>query len=525
MSSLDALVELSTLAGSALPPEEAVRRSLVLLRSGLAASDVHLVYGDANFHAFSTSPQGQLSDVALWLVSRDLTSRREPNAFDSEGEHVVRFREAKARGASDYVSAMIPMPGRTAEMIVARGPWARGLGVNRLAFLQAALPTLALLLERRLDANRAERQRSQLNAMANITRVMAESEEPEDVLTSIAGTIAGVSGIDYISVDIVDERGHVQLRCINVERPGTEELRYRWKRGAERADPVRTLVLRTGRPALFPDAQNDERIPEAGRSFFVRTLIRSAAVFPLVTKDEVLGVLSAASHHPHTFDGAEVELLEVLAAQVATAVKGIQLYRQLAQSRAQLSEVNEQLLESMGVEHHLARTDELTGIPNRRFIDETVDAECARSSRYGQPLSVVLADLDHLKEINDSFGHAVGDAMLRHVARLARETCRNVDVVGRYGGDEFVFVLPNTGLEEAAGLAERFRQRLEESRLRDRNGGLVLSTASLGVAEWRPSEIDAPPSLLPKADRAMYAAKASGRNCTMLSEGDSARAA
>jgi diguanylate cyclase (GGDEF)-like protein len=354
--------------------------------------------------------------------------------------------------------------------------------------------------------------------------VLSDAEDMETVLTSIATTIAAVTKIDYISIDLVEADGTVKLRCLPSPRPGTEELTERWKQGAKRADPVRDAVISTRMPMLFADAQRDERVPASGRNFFVRTLIRSTGVLPLLTKDEVLGVLSLASHRPIPFTADEVDLYEGLATQVATAVKGIQLYHQLAESRGELQRLNAQLQESMGIEHHLARTDTLTGIPNRRFIEETVNTEVARAKRYGQQLSLVMADVDDLKSINDEFGHACGDEMLRFVAELARGTCRNVDVVGRYGGDEFLFVLPATGREEAAAFAERFRRCLAESPVPTVSGGTLHVTASFGVSQWD-DHMDEAASLIRQADRAMYAAKTDGRNRTMVAIGNAARAA
>jgi diguanylate cyclase (GGDEF)-like protein len=339
------------------------------------------------------------------------------------------------------------------------------------------------------------------------------------VLTSIVGTIATITGIDYVVIDIIDADGTVSLRCMNTSRAGTEELRERWQRGANRPDPVRDEVLRTGVAFLAPDAQNDERVPENGRNYFIHTLIRSTACFPLRARDETLGIMSIASHRPLAFPPQEVELLEGLAAQVAATVKGIQLYRRLAESRQELQRVNNQLHANMGIEHHLARTDALTGIPNRRFIDEIVELEVGRARRYGQPLSVIMADVDGLKGINDGYGHHAGDEVLRFVAELARETCRAVDVAGRYGGDEFVFVLPSTELADAVALAERFRERLT-GHLSSRSAGPLPVTASIGVAEWNSDTMTDPVSLVRQADRGMYLAKDAGRNRTVAAEGE-----
>ena len=517
--------ELSALANAVLPPDEAVQQSLPIMTSALGAQEVFLVYGhDGGFRAFGTSQNLGLSDVAIWLVHHDLTSRGRPCAFDVEEGRVINFRGAGSRKRATYVAAKIPMTS-AGEMLVARGSWPAGVGQQRATFIESSLPALALLLERRLDATRAERRRNEMNAIANIARVLSESEDLETVLESIGGSIAAITNIDYVSIDVMEDDGNVKLRTTNSMRPGTEMLRDRWRAGANRPDPVRDLVFRTRRTMLMPDVQNDERIPEKGRRFFINTLIRSTAMFPLVVKDESLGVLSFASHRPLKFSEREVELLEGLAAQVAFAIKGISLYHELSESREELQRLNDQLQESMSIQHRLARTDALTGIPNRRFMDETLEAEVARARRYGQPVSLVMADVDELKTINDTYSHSAGDEVLRAVARLARESCREVDVVGRYGGDEFVFILPSTTLEHATSFAERFRERLARTSITTGAQSPIKATVSLGVAEWDGVIMEAASCLLAAADRAMYEAKSGGRNRTMLAVGDGERAA
>jgi hypothetical protein len=135
----------------------------------------------------------KLSDIALWLVHQDLTSRGEPAAFDELDGRVEGFRDASAQEDCGNVASLIPMPVTSGDMLLARGSWTQGLGVARLRFLHAALPAVALVLERRLDSSRAERQRSQLSALTNIARFQSEAEDMETVLTSVATMIASVA--------------------------------------------------------------------------------------------------------------------------------------------------------------------------------------------------------------------------------------------------------------------------------------------------------------------------------------------
>jgi diguanylate cyclase (GGDEF)-like protein len=526
MSTVRWLADVAALVDPSFPPDESVETALRLLQEGLEAHDAFLIYGnDGTFGRFGRTPDLGLTDVALGIVNHDLTSRRAPCAFDIQGSHVINFRSAGAARSCECVAALIPMSSPAGDMLVVRGPWQEGFGRRRSKTLRAVLPALALILERRLSASRAVRQRHQLSALANITRVLSESENLDTVLTSIAKTIAAVTGVNYVSIDLVNPDGTVRLRCFNSSREGWEQLRERWKRGASRPDQVRDEVLRSRKPMLFADAQNDERLPERGRNYFAQTLIRSTGVLPLVAKDEVLGVLSVASHRPLEFRPADVELLEGLAAQVASALKGIEMYQEIVDSRSELQRLNEQLQESMSIQHHLARTDPLTGIPNRRYLQEALEAECSRSARYGHQLSMAMVDIDHLKQVNDAHSHQYGDEVIRHIARLARDTCRQADVVARYGGDEFVFLLPVTGLEDAAKLAERFRLRLAERPIITGGGETITITVSQGVVEWDANTMSEPACLIDEADQALYAAKADGRNRTMVVTKEGARAA
>ena len=225
--------------------------------------------------------------------------------------------------------------------------------------------------------------------------------------------------------------------------------------------------------------------------------------------------MGVASHKPLEFSDQDVELLEALGSQVASAIKGIQLYQELAASREELRTANQQLRETMGIEYHLARTDPLTGIPNRRFVDETLESEFLRARRYGQELSVAMADLDGLKAVNDEFSHESGDQVLQIIANRARESCRGVDVVGRYGGDEFLFILPSTGLKDASTLGERFRNLVVGDPITLSSGISVALSVSIGVAQWR-SSMGGPADLIREADRALYRAKAAGHNRTIL---------
>jgi diguanylate cyclase (GGDEF)-like protein len=159
----------------------------------------------------------------------------------------------------------------------------------------------------------------------------------------------------------------------------------------------------------------------------------------------------------------------------------------------------------------LATTDELTGLHNRRSLLHRLKFETARAKRFRSPLSAVMIDLDRFKQINDEYGHAVGDQVLANVGRLLRESVRVIDVPGRYGGEELCVILPNTPVEGALKFAETLRAKVE-AQLHYAGARQVEVTASIGVGSFDHMEIADAESLLRQADAALYRAKHAGRN-------------
>ncbi|HVU78618.1 MAG TPA: diguanylate cyclase [Gaiellaceae bacterium] len=190
-----------------------------------------------------------------------------------------------------------------------------------------------------------------------------------------------------------------------------------------------------------------------------------------------------------SFDAGQVEAATSLAAQVVVALENARLHR---------------------VVERQALVDALTGLSNRRSLEESLRAELARSARVGDRLAVVLADLDDFKAVNDRFGHAAGDEVLQAFAAALRETVRESDHAGRWGGEEFALILTNTDAEGGARLAERARVAIEGKTVELPDGETVRVTASFGVAsfpEWRD-----PDDLFAAADAALYEAKGAGKN-------------
>jgi diguanylate cyclase (GGDEF)-like protein len=171
--------------------------------------------------------------------------------------------------------------------------------------------------------------------------------------------------------------------------------------------------------------------------------------------------------------------------------------------------VAERLLRLQAELRHQATHDALTGLPNRQAILTHLDAELHRARRHGGPVAVALADLDHFKHTNDTFGHLVGDEVLREAARRMRSAVRAYDYVGRYGGEEFLLVLPDCDSEQARSVAERVRAAVGDSCIDQIHRHMTLSVGVSSTAEVS----DSGDALLSAADTALYRAKSWGRNC------------
>ncbi len=213
---------------------------------------------------------------------------------------------------------------------------------------------------------------------------------------------------------------------------------------------------------------------------------RDKAKFAVDTAGEALGMLIAVGRDKR-LGGEDRATLELMARELGLLVKNVFL---LEETR------------------RLANSDALTGLQNRRRATERLEAELARARRYNTPLSVALCDIDHFKQVNDKHGHNMGDEVLIRVAATLQETLRQVDLVGRWGGEEFLVLLPDTDLEGAHIVGERLRIAVEALPAFD--GGPQRVTSSIGVATFQGEDNSA--VFIDRADQALYKAKKAGRN-------------
>lgn len=219
--------------------------------------------------------------------------------------------------------------------------------------------------------------------------------------------------------------------------------------------------------------------------------LRRYLIDPLQAVDHQLSSLSVERPEP---DFSPTPIAEIFSIEDACK----RLHASLLENEAARNELE-----------NLAHRDELTGLNNRRFFMMRAEIEMNRAHRYERPITVGMADLDFFKRINDTHGHAAGDVVLKRFAQLLSESVRQTDLVGRYGGEEFAFVFPESSVAEAGALAERFRQSFAAQEIRLPNGILVSITLSIGLADGSHCPLEV---ALRHADDALYEAKRLGRN-------------
>lgn len=238
---------------------------------------------------------------------------------------------------------------------------------------------------------------------------------------------------------------------------------------------------------------------------------------------EVGSAESGASEFSQTLERNLTELsadadpaaLRTVATNLLIAANTVRESNQRLQQRLEHTMAeSERLRGELETQRRMAMVDPLTALLNRRALDTHLEALLA--VEQAEPLSVLMADIDHFKVINDRYGHGIGDAVIRNVAEVIRKCIRGADVAVRYGGEEFVVLLPNTSLHGAASVAESIRNRIECLRLRRKTDNALLTpfTVSLGITERRSG--DTQDALLARADQALYQSKQNGRNRVTL---------
>ncbi len=336
-----------------------------------------------------------------------------------------------------------------------------------------------------------ERRNRELEAVSELARALAGALEPNEVVEELGRNLARAFPDRRPWIGILDRSlGHEQVHCMEPGDPAGQTLQdphpppwmhqlYHERKPLEVERPDTDLLVR------------DSSLARLHRGAFVKV--------PLVARSRTIGSLTLEAR----CDGSRISpeecaLLGIFADTAAIALENANLYQNMRE---------------------LSLRDELTGLYNRRHLLRQLDAEWGHADRHGMPLSVLMLDIDHFKQLNDGNDHLTGDAALKRLAELLVRRTRGIDTVARYGGEEFVVILPRTDRKGTLTAAEKLRSVVAKTRFEGERavpGGNL--TVSIGGATY-PEDGATPRELLERADQALYRAKEGGRNRVHLWEG------
>jgi diguanylate cyclase (GGDEF)-like protein len=302
-------------------------------------------------------------------------------------------------------------------------------------------------------------------AMVEMTRALSSSLNSEEVLYSIVTRLCEVLEAEDCSIVKIDSKSGGAKILVRASDPHNRNMEFDLDR-----HPELKQAYASGRLIFVPDA---------------RPL--GIVAIPMIAHESVLGLIDVRSAKLGSIlTPANARFFEVMASTAANALRNAQLFEEI---------------------EHRARTDFLTGLPNHRFFQATLSIELGRAQRHNHPLSLLIIDLDFLKEVNDHFGHPSGDMVIRTIAERIRFSCREIDFAARYGGEEFTVILPETPLAGAIQAADRIRERISAEQFQ----GIGNITASIGVSNY-PVNALSKEDLIRIADQALYIAKNGGRD-------------
>jgi uroporphyrinogen decarboxylase len=373
-----------------------------------------------------------------------------------------------------------------AEEVVARVE--THLAIHRLQMqLEETNQELSLRLEELTRLQTAEReQRVLAETLRDTIAAINSTLDYDEVLDLILENLARVMPHDTANIALLDENGYVQIkRARGYQARGLQDYMLSFRQPYEHFIFWRKVVG-SRLPLIVPDVLEDEDWVAAEEMFWER----SYACAPIVNQGKVIGLLNLESATPNFFSPVQIGRLQTFADQAAVAIEKARLFEET---------------------QRLAITDGLTGIYNRRHLLSLAEKQYQRSLRYHEPFSMLMIDLDHFKLVNDRYGHPVGDQVLCRVVQACQSTIRKVDFLGRYGGEEFLILMPQTGYSRAKEAADRVHRAIQQLVI-EVDSAPVRVTISLGVATFDPlldSDLDA---LIKRVDDALYAAKAGGRN-------------
>jgi diguanylate cyclase (GGDEF)-like protein len=319
----------------------------------------------------------------------------------------------------------------------------------------------------------------------NIGIMLTSSEKEDELLNTIVDHAMQLTGTPAGSIALYDEVEGCMEMVASSGFSSDFSGKSRWKVARS---GLTEHILNKNASVVIDDLSDYKEID---RPDIANEGIKALIATPLVAERKTIGILYVDDFSPREFTKKDESILALLATQAATAIEKMQLLEKTKK---------------------LAITDELTSLYNHRHFVHLFKEEIKRSRRYDRPLSVMLIDIDHFKNYNDTHGHIKGNEVLKKFSAVMADSVRDIDLVARYGGEEFGIILPETGKDYALECAERIREAVEKFKFNgEEKQPLGLLTASIGIATF-PDDAKREDTLLDRADVALYQAKKEGRN-------------
>ena len=356
--------------------------------------------------------------------------------------------------------------------------------VEDIDLLESITAQVVASMEKEYFHERLQEQDKEITLLNRLTTIVTSSVNIETIFEGFAQELKEVVDVDWATIALIegDELYFLALSS-TVGSPWQREERIPLEGTATE------LICREKKSIYEADLAQYRRFWTGDN--YLQQGIRSIVYLPLSIKDQSIGSLVVASRRPDAYSAKQIKLLEQVALQIATPIENSQLYARAEQR---------------------SRIDELTGLFNRRHFEERLKEEISRHSRYGDVLSLFMIDLDSFKSYNDIYGHPSGDILLNQVGRIIKSAIRIADQAFRYGGDEFIVILPQTAVDDARIVAERVREEVAVEMKKKE----IAVTCSIGLASY-PADGVISGELVTVADTALYFAKRTGGNRVYLS--------
>jgi len=483
------LTEIGQVISSHLDPDEVLRTVQIELGQIFDTSTFYIAFQEEDEIRFELEIDGGIvAPKRSRPVGNGLTEyiirTGEPLLIESDLEQVrsrlgVDF--VPPRPARSFCAVPIFLGGKAAGVMAALSTERESQFQARdLEVMQTAAGQLGVAIENARLFTEEQRRARHLAFLNSVSKMAISSQDADQMMADIVREIQKNFRYDHIGIGIMDY--------------GTKDIEIKAEAGTTSHTLGRRIALGSGVMGKVARTNASALVQNAGPGQLAGVLPESRAVLclPISYGESLLGVLNVESREENAFAPQDVLILNTLADLLATALHNSFVFQKLQQQSI---------------------TDGLTGIKTRRFFWEALSTEWKRASRSGRPFSVVLVDLDKFKEVNDTLGHLEGDLVLARVGRLLEQKCRQSNVVARYGGDEFVILMPETGIEQAQVLAERLRLWLATDPMLEEH----LITGSFGVASF-PVHGFSMEDLIRAADAGMYVAKHAGGNQVSCSD-------